>query len=295
MAVRHSPPESDRFKLVPAGDGIWAAISTDPIHSVSNSSIVDLGGRWLVVDTFYSAKSATDLRAAVRALAGDAPVWVANTHFHNDHVGGNEVFSAAAAILATAPARERVLAAGAGIPERLRAAEAAAAEIPADDPRRPDAEARAEVLRHLKFVAPDSIVGESLTLHGDRRRAELVALGTAHTNSDMAVHLPDDGVLLTGDVVVNRTLPFVHDGDAVSWCGVLARLRGLNAATIVPGHGQLADPATIDEMDACLAGLLESARGLGTGVAPRLPERFAGWGTPQRWVELVGLVAARLG
>ena len=87
-ATRSSLPKSPFFKLVAAGEGIWAAVATDFTAAVGNSAIVDLGGRWLVVDTFMSARAATDLHEAVRSLAGDEPLWVVNTHSHMDHVGG---------------------------------------------------------------------------------------------------------------------------------------------------------------------------------------------------------------
>jgi glyoxylase-like metal-dependent hydrolase (beta-lactamase superfamily II) len=300
-ATRSSLPKSPFFKLVAAGEGIWAAVATDFTAAVGNSAIVDLGGRWLVVDTFMSARAATDLHEVVRSLAGDEPLWVVNTHSHMDHVGGNEVFAAAATIAATGATRERVLETAAGLPQRIAAAEAAAADATTGDDeesvrRHCEAQARLDSLRRLRLVAPDATIGDCLTLYGQRRRADLIALGTAHTNGDLAIHLPDDRTLLAGDVVVNHTLPFVHDGDATQWLGVLARLRVLGAATLLPGHGEVGDAATIDDMVDCLGALLAGAGALAhdpEALAPDAPERFRAWGGAQRWPELVGLVASR--
>ena len=289
-------PESPYFRLAEVADGTWAAISANPVHGVSNSSIVDLGGRWLVVDTFMSALAAKDLRVVVSALAGEAPVWVVNTHFHVDHVGGNDVFAGAAAIFGTDAAREGVLRAAAGIPERQATAEAAAAAVPADDPRRPNIDDRLGVLRRLRLVAPNATIGDRLTLFGDRRRAELVALGTAHTNSDLAVYLPEEATVLTGDAVVNRTIPFVIDGDAPAWLGALDRLRGFGARTLVPGHGGLGDASTIDAMEACLRALISGAQAFAaSGEVPAAPEEFASWSGMERFGEMVKLVAAKSG
>ena len=300
-APRSSLPTSPFFKLVAAGEGIWAAVATDFTAAVGNSAVVDLGGRWLVVDTFMSARAATDLHEVVRRLAGDEPLWVVNTHAHMDHVGGNSVFAAVATIAATDATRQRVLETAAGLPERIAAAEAAAANssAPNDEEstrRHGEAQARLDWLRRLRLVAPDATVGDRLTLYGQRRRADLIALGTAHTNGDLAIHLPDDRTLLAGDVVVNHTLPFVHDGDAVQWLGVLAPLRVLGAATLLPGHGEVGDAATIDDMVDCLSALLAGADALAHdpgAPAPDVPERFRAWGGAQRWPELVGLLASR--
>ncbi len=300
-ATRSSVPESPFFKLVAAGEGIWAATATDFTAAVGNSAIVDLGGRWLVVDTFMSARAATDLHQVVRSLAGDEPLWVVNTHSHLDHVSGNEIFAAAATIAATRATRERVLETAAGLPQRIAAAEAASADATGGDDeesvrRRREAGARLESLRRLRLVAPDATIGDRLTLYGQRRRADLIALGTAHTNGDLAIHLPDSRMLLAGDVVVNHTLPVVQDGDATLWLGVLARLRVLGAATVLPGHGEVGDAATIEEMDDCLGALLAGADALAQdpgAPAPQVPERFHTWRGAQRWPELVALVASR--
>ena len=74
-ATRSSLPKSPFFKLVAAGEGIWAAVATDFTAAVGNSAIVDLGGRWLVVDTFMSARAATDLHEVVRSLASMVAKW----------------------------------------------------------------------------------------------------------------------------------------------------------------------------------------------------------------------------
>jgi glyoxylase-like metal-dependent hydrolase (beta-lactamase superfamily II) len=98
---------------------------------VGNASIVDLGGRVLVVDTFISARAGAELRKAARRLTGAEAAWVVNTHFHNDHCGGNEVFAAAARIASTEGTREKMLERAAGLPERIASAEARLAEMDA--------------------------------------------------------------------------------------------------------------------------------------------------------------------
>lgn len=302
MPAGRSLPDSQFFKLVATGEGIWAATATDFIAAVGNAGIVDLGGRWLVVDTFISARAAADLRAAVRTLAGDEPLWVVNTHSHVDHVSGNEVFSDAAAIAATAATRDRLLEMAARLPDRIVAAEAAAASAPVGDDadserRRRELNTRLQVMRQLHVVAPNATITDRLTLYGDRRRADLIALGTAHTTGDLAIHLPDDGTLLAGDVVVKRTMPALQDGNAIQWLVVLERLRLLGATTLLPGHGPVGDAATLDEMEDCLRALVAAAGDLAMEPGePRssIPERFEAWGGAARWSEAVGLVASRL-
>jgi cyclase len=57
--------------------------------------LVDLGGEILVFDTSWTP-------AAARELLGLGPVrWVVNSHWHGDHVRGNQVFEGATARLHT--------------------------------------------------------------------------------------------------------------------------------------------------------------------------------------------------
>ena len=301
-STRTRPPESPFFRLVEAAEGTWAATAADFVAAVGNAAVLDLGGRWLVVDTFMSARAGADLRSAVTALAGDEPVWVVNTHCHTDHVGGNEVFAPVARIAATDATRRCVLESAAELPNRIRAAEAALAAAPAgadaESSRvRGEAQGRLESLRRLHFVAPDATIGDRLTLYGSRRRAELISVAHAHTRGDLVVNLPDERTLLSGDVVVTRVLPFVHDGDAESWLGVLGTLRGLGAATVLPGHGEVGDGSALQEMEsilrAMLAAALEAVAEPASPAAP-IPTAFADWRGAARWNEVVGQVAAQL-
>jgi cyclase len=306
-------PRSEYFKVVEAGDRIWAAIATDWVNTVGNATIVDLGGRVLVVDTFISARAAVGLREAARRLTGAEAAWVVNTHFHNDHCGGNEVFATAAAI-ATEKTRDLIVARAEALPERIAAAEAELAGMPVGDPeadrRRMEFEAEVDLLRRLRYVAPTATISDRLTLFGEKRRAEVISVGAAHTPSDAVVHLPDDRVLAAGDVVLNATHAWVGDGDVRSWIGVLPRLRALDPATLIPGHGDVGDASAIDAMDDYMRDLLALAEAtVAAGVSakgsaapgsaadaatstPEIPERFRSWGWSEGWA---GSVEAAIG
>src|SRR5207247_5596516 len=72
------------FRLEQVAEGAWAAIADSDL-AAGNAGIVDLGGEMLVFDTSWTPEAA-------RELAGLGPVrWVANSHWHGDHVRGNQV------------------------------------------------------------------------------------------------------------------------------------------------------------------------------------------------------------
>ena len=113
-------------------------------------------------------------------------------------------------------------------------------------------------------ILPTITVEERLTLYRGNRRIDIRHFGNGHTAADLVVHLPNEGILMTGDLVV-WPVPLVgnpqsHIGD---WAATLDKLRALKPTVIVPGHGQiLRDDSylkTLSEMFASIKQQVEEA------------------------------------
>ena len=65
-----------------------------------------------------------------------------------------------------------------------------------------------------------------------------VPLGS-HTAGDLMIYLPDDRILVAGDILVNGVVPTMQDGVVKNWISVLAELEKVDANVYVPGHGAL--------------------------------------------------------
>jgi cyclase len=61
----------------------------------------------------------------------------------------------------------------------------------------------------------------------------------SHTAGDLLVHLPDDDVLIAGDVLVNGIVPTLQDGFVRNWISTLEEIAALEVSRFVPGHGEL--------------------------------------------------------
>ena len=61
----------------------------------------------------------------------------------------------------------------------------------------------------------------------------------SHTNGDLMVQLPDDKVLVAGDVLVNGIVPTLQDGFLKNWIGTLGDIQALGPIHFVPGHGKM--------------------------------------------------------
>src|SRR5262249_26765844 len=104
---------STHFRIEQLADGVFAAIHAEGGRAQSNAGIVDLGDRALVFDTFISPEAAADLRSAVAALLSRPISAVINSHYHNDHIWGNQAFPNDVPIISTGRTREFIATLGA--------------------------------------------------------------------------------------------------------------------------------------------------------------------------------------
>ena len=234
------------YDLHEVGEGVWAAIVDDDLPAVGNAAIVDLGDETLVFDTTLSLLLAERLSDDARRLTGRDPTILANSHWHGDHMLGNQVFTGKR-IFSTTRTKELIETVGA---ERLEANKAAFRE---DSPE----------LLAIVLTPPTETFEDVL----DLGRAELLTYGGGHTESDAFVWLPDAGVLLAADLVVIDTHAWVGDGDVPPWRRILNGLEELDPAVVVPGHGPVGTGDDIALMAAYLDELLRLEPG-----APMPPE-----------------------
>ncbi|MEY9876240.1 cyclase [Streptacidiphilus sp. MAP12-33] len=226
-------------ELVAVASGVHAWVQPDGGWCLNNAGLIVDGGAAVLVDTAATERRARALAAAVGELAPSGPDFLVNTHFHGDHTFGNAYFKPRAVIVAHEHCRRDHLAAGHGLRGLW-----------------PDVE-----WGETPIVGADvTYAGESAALYAGGRTITLLHPGTAHTEGDTVVWLPDDGVLFAGDVLWSDTTPFCLMGSVTGSLAVIDRLRALGAETVVPGHGPVGGPELLDRTESYLSWLLELAR-----------------------------------
>jgi glyoxylase-like metal-dependent hydrolase (beta-lactamase superfamily II) len=70
-----------------------------------------------------------------------------------------------------------------------------------------------------------------------RRRVDVLQLGRAHTAGDAVVHVPDCGVMFTGDIVEAHSACYCGDGHFRDWGPTLGAVRAFGLDAIAPGRG----------------------------------------------------------
>lgn len=99
---------------------------------------------------------------------------------------------------------------------------------------------------------------------------------SGHTAPQTAVFMPQEGIVFTGDNVFHRVKTFIQEADPWQWLEGLQRIAALDAAVIVPGHGEPCDNGYLKEQAAVIEGWIDAVeefvrRGLTEEEALREP------------------------
>ena len=294
-------PTSQHFQLEQLAQGVYAAVLPDLMANIAadaNAGIVDLGDKTLVFDTFMTPAAAADLCTAAELLTGRSPAYVINSHYHYDHVRGNQVFPAQAAIISTTRTRELI--ATKGVEHIQQDARVSASELQKleeqiateRDPLRREffdleaAEARAiqDSLPVLELRLPNWTFDSQLIVHGSQRTAQVITLGGGHTESDAFLVLPAERIAFLGDLLFVGHHPYLGHGDPRSLNQTLAAIERLGVTTVVPGHGPVGTAADLGLLRQYLTTLEELTHAViraggsaDEAAAQRVVPPFADW------------------
>ena len=96
----------------------------------------------------------------------------------------------------------------------------------------------AEEISKAVIPLPKICFEESLILHFPPLTFEIRRLG-GHTPACSVVHIPEEGVLFTGDVVIQEPNPGMGDASLGQWIKALEWVESAPVDHIVPGHGEV--------------------------------------------------------
>jgi cyclase len=174
---------------------------------IASYAIVDAGDA-VVYDTHISLDHARAIRGHLAGL-GVTRIRVVLSHWHNDHVAGNEVFSDCEIIALTLTDKA------------LRDHQAELAERP--PPISP-------------LILPNRLFDGRLNLDVGGCAIELLHFDI-HSADGAVIWLPDDGILLAGDTLEDTVTYISEPQHVTTHIAELARLKTLPIHRILPSHG----------------------------------------------------------
>ena len=97
-------------------------------------------------------------------------------------------------------------------------------------------------------------------------------------------YLPEERILFAGDLVFNKSHPYLGDGFPREWKSKLKEMEAMNMEVVIPGHG---DPGG-KEIISTMKGYIESLEGIVISMKNegensddiekvQIPERFKDW------------------
>ncbi|MFK7856875.1 MAG: MBL fold metallo-hydrolase [Granulosicoccus sp.] len=84
---------------------------------------------------------------------------------------------------------------------------------------------------------PTQTFSKSMTVYLGNRRIDLMHLGRAHTAGDIVIHVPDENVMFTGDIVEYKSACYCGDGHFKDWQNTLNNIADFDVDAIAPGRG----------------------------------------------------------
>jgi glyoxylase-like metal-dependent hydrolase (beta-lactamase superfamily II) len=214
VEIRTTDLGDNMYMLEGQGGNITVAVAKDGI---------------IMVDGQYAALH-DKIKAAIATVSNQPIKYLINTHFHGDHVGGNEPFGKDGATTVSEVNVKNRLAAG-----------------------------TTNGLTGVKTPAalPSKTYTGALHIRLRGRVADLKHIANAHTDGDTYVWFKTANVLSTGDTFTNGRYPNIDFANGGNIKGMIsaadAYLKLTDAKTrIVPGHGPLADKAVLTEYRAML-------------------------------------------
>jgi cyclase len=194
-----------------------------------NPSFVVTTAGVVVVDTPQLPSKAVSMRKEAESRG---PIrYVINTEHHVDHIFGNYYFKGAGPVVHHQGVFDNFMVPGPDLDPFDYAAEA----IPTDDPDGaslfPD--------RDEYYADPNKgelVFGSDLDLRVGRHTFHLIHT-PGHTPGQVAVYVPDERVVFTGDTVFSQCQTWLMTSDINQWVASLDVIGGLDVDHVVPGHG----------------------------------------------------------
>jgi cyclase len=152
----------------------------------------------------------------VKSVTNQPIKYIINTHYHQDHSGGNGKFLPTAEIISTAMARTNIV-------EHKQVGNVQPPDV---------------VPARITFTTEADV-----NLGGKEVRA--IFMGRGHTNGDAVIYFPALRVLHTGDLMAGTSplIDYNGGGSVVEWTKTLDNALKLDFDTVIPGHGAITNKA----------------------------------------------------
>ncbi len=199
------------------GDGLWAFTAEgDP-----NSGVIIGDDSVMIVEAQATPRLANKVIEKVQSITDKPISHLVLTHYHAVRVLGASAYDADQIIMSDAA--------------RAMVVERGQEDWDSEFQRFPRLFEGHESIPGLTY--PTTTFNNSMTVYLGNRRIDIKQIGRAHTAGDAVIHVPDQNVMFTGDIVEDCSACYCGDGYFSDWGQTLDNVKAYDVDAIAPGRG----------------------------------------------------------
>lgn len=223
----------DKAEFVRLADDVYAYVGK---RNDANAMVIVTNQGVVLVDTGNNQPDTRDIAAKIKSVTDQPVRWVVITQYHGDHFGGSPYFTPPATLI---------------VHDRVAKAlvEMKPHQIKAWRKRFPERE------KALEGLAPKDMlmsIPDRMTLNLGGKRIELIYIDDTYNIGDLAVWLPESGVMHGSFAAYKDRHPDIRPdyshGTTVTMLKQLEALIALKPRVVVPSHGPLSDVKDLQAM-----------------------------------------------
>ncbi|MFK5979274.1 MAG: MBL fold metallo-hydrolase [Rhizobiaceae bacterium] len=206
-----------KISFTEVGKGLWAFTAEgDP-----NSGVIIGDDSVMIIEAQATPRLANKVIEKVREVTDKPISHLVLTHYHAVRVLGASAFDADQIIMGDAA--------------RAMVVERGQEDWDSEFQRFPRLFEGHESIPGLTW--PTTTFSDDMTVYLGNRRVDLMHLGRAHTAGDIVIHVPDENVMFTGDIVEYHSACYCGDGHFSDWGNTLDNIASFDLEAISPGRG----------------------------------------------------------
>ena len=232
VAIARKPQGPPTFML-PENQLTRVSDHVSVIIGFPNIGIVVGDRSTLVVDTGLGPRNGAIAAGQAEKLSRGPVLYLTTTHYHPEHAAGEGGFPPRTLLVRPIAQQKELEERGIEFVEMFSSR----------------SEQMKQLLTGVKFRPPDILFEREITLDLGGVTARLFWMGQAHTRGDELIDVEPDSTLISGDIVQNKVVPNLPDGNANmgGWVEILRKLRPMSFAHIVPDHSAPGDGSLVEQ------------------------------------------------
>jgi len=206
----------------------------------SNSAFIVTKSGVVLFDTGSSTVIGHALKQTIASVTKQPVRWIINSHSHGDHWLGNEAFNTSVEkIISTRQVKDLVHDEGQSWIDRFN-------------------QMTAGITGQSKILPPNTLINKRTEMLLGDRQLILFPSGDSHSPGDLILWLPQDKVLISGDVVYSDRMPSTNASNLAQWIRQLEELIALKPKVVIPGHGNVSDIHGLERLHRLLEGFWQA-------------------------------------